>query len=141
MSIIVGLHWKLSLLMDPLISGYLYLWPPSQNPVYDTFLNSYTNSVFLNFFSGQLQPFSSHEGVHFDSFHSIFLLQVTMAVCFYWDMNSKVIIILFLVVCSFGIILIRISKLSEITRINLLLLQKRQMNPQSQLIIGSFDVL
>ena len=65
----------------------------------------------------------------------------SMAVCFYWDMNSKVIIILFLVVCSFGIILIRISKLSEVTRINLLLLQKRQMNPQSQLIIGSFDVL
>ena len=63
-----------------------------------------------------------------------------MAVCFYWNMNSKG-IILFLVVCSFGIILIRISKLSEITRINLLLLQKRQMNLQSQLIIGSFDVL
>lgn len=78
MSIIVGLHWKLSLLTDPLISGYLYLWPPLQNPVYDIFLNSYTNSVFLNFLRGQLQPFSSHKGVHFDSFHSIFLLQVTI---------------------------------------------------------------
>ena len=57
MSIIVGLHWKLSLLTDPLISGYLYLWPPLQNPLYDIFLNSYTNSVFLNFLSSQLQPF------------------------------------------------------------------------------------
>ena len=78
MSIVVGLHWKLSLLMDTLVSGYLYLWPPLQNPIYDIFLNSYTNSVFLNFLIGQLQPFSSHKGVHFDSFHSIFLLQVTI---------------------------------------------------------------
>ena len=49
MSIIVGVQWKLSLLTDPLVSGYLFLWPPSQNPVFDIFLNSYTNSVFLNF--------------------------------------------------------------------------------------------
>ena len=41
MSIIVGLHWKLSLLTDPLVSGYLYLWPPLQNPVY------VSGSVFL----------------------------------------------------------------------------------------------
>ena len=37
MSIIVGLHWKLLLLTDPLLSGYPYLWPPSQNPVFDVF--------------------------------------------------------------------------------------------------------
>ena len=144
MSIIVGLHWKLSLLTDPLVSGHLYFWPPSQNPVFDVFSQLLHKLCFLNFCK-QPAPvtdaFSRPKGVHFDSFQSIFLLQVTMTVYFYWDMNSKVIIILFLVVCSFGVILIRISKLFETTCINLLLLQKRQMNPQSQLIIGSFDVL
>lgn len=132
MSIIVGLHWKLSLLTDPLISGYLYLWPPLQNPVYDIFLNSYTNSVFLNFLSSQLQPFrvimvsTSIASTLFFCFKlqfcgSLFLLGHEQQSHYY-----------IVVVYSFGIILIRISKLSEITLINLLLLQKRQMNPPSQ---------
>ena len=132
MSIIVGLHWKLSLLKDPLISGYLYLWPPLQNPVYDIFLNSYTNSVFLNFLSSQLQPFrvimvsTSIASTLFFCFKlqfcgSLFLLGHEQQSHYY-----------IVVVYSFGIILIRISKLSEITLINLLLLQKRQMNPPSQ---------
>ena len=38
--------WVLKQLTDTLVSGLLYLRPPSQNPV---FLNSHTNSVFLHF--------------------------------------------------------------------------------------------
>ena len=133
MSIIVGLHWKLSLLTDTLVSGYLYLWPPLQNPVYDIFLNTYTNSVFLNFLSGQLQPFrvirvsTSIASTLFFCFKvqfygSLFLLGHEQQ-SHYYIVSGGVFL---------WIILIRISKLSEITLINLLLLQKRQMNPPSQ---------
>ena len=50
--------------MDTLVSGQLYLRPPSQNPI---FLNSHTNSQYFYIpVRGQLQlqkPFSHSEGV------------------------------------------------------------------------------
>ena len=59
-----------ALLMDILVSGHLYLLPPSQNPV---FLNSHTNSAFLhchkqpapvNGHLFRIPRVSAHESVH-----------------------------------------------------------------------------